>query len=245
MERESFEDEEIGKILSDNFVCIKLDREERPDVDKVYMTFVQVAAFLMFVLYLALLTGASLMFVPMNVFKEISGSGGWPMNVWLTPDLRPFIGGTYFPPRDHGRRPGLKTVLMRIIDQVQKMFFLSQYFDFIVFVTVSCEPCLQYLNIKTIPVSSQWRNNRPAVESNGNKILEALKKGTAIASDAGSSPPFAPDVTKRCFQQLANSYEEEYGGFREAPKFPSPGNLKNRVEMWLWAPCLTPSVASQ
>uniref|UniRef100_H3CFR8 Spermatosis associated 20 n=1 Tax=Tetraodon nigroviridis TaxID=99883 RepID=H3CFR8_TETNG len=166
MERESFEDEEIGKILNDNFVCIKLDREERPDVDKVYMTFVQAT----------------------------SGGGGWPMSVWLTPDLRPFIGGTYFPPRDHGGRPGLKTVLMRIIDQ--------------------------------------WRNNRPTLESNGNKILEALRKGTAIASDAGSSPAFAPDVAKRCFQQLANSYEEEYGGFREAPKFPSPVNLMFLMSYW-------------
>lgn len=70
MERESFEDEEIGKILSDNFVCIKLDREERPDVDKVYMTFVQVAAFFVFVLYLALLTGVSFMFVPVNIFRQ-------------------------------------------------------------------------------------------------------------------------------------------------------------------------------
>lgn len=70
MERESFEDEEIGKILSDNFVCIKLDREERPDVDKVYMTFVQVAAFFMVVLYLALRTGASFMFVPVDVFRQ-------------------------------------------------------------------------------------------------------------------------------------------------------------------------------
>lgn len=70
MERESFEDEEIGKILSDNFVCIKLDREERPDVDKVYMTFVQVAAFIMFVLCLAFLRGASFMFVPVNIFRQ-------------------------------------------------------------------------------------------------------------------------------------------------------------------------------
>lgn len=74
--------------------------------------------------------------------------------------------------------------------------------------------------------SSQWTNNRSALESNGNKILEALKEGTAIAADAGTSPPFAPDVTKRCFQQLANSYEEEYGGFRDSPKFPSPGKLE-------------------
>lgn len=70
MERESFEDEEIGQILSDNFVCIKLDREERPDVDKVYMTFVQVAGFFKFVLCLALLRGASFMFVPANIVRQ-------------------------------------------------------------------------------------------------------------------------------------------------------------------------------
>lgn len=72
----------------------------------------------------------------------------------------------------------------------------------------------------------QWQNNRPALESNGERILAALKKGTAIAADPGETPPPAPDVAKRCFQQLANSYEEEYGGFREAPKFPSPGRLR-------------------
>ncbi|KAM7371186.1 hypothetical protein PAMP_010677 [Pampus punctatissimus] len=166
MERESFEDEEIGKILSDNFVCIKVDREERPDVDKVYMTFVQAT----------------------------SGGGGWPMSVWLTPDLRPFIGGTYFPPRDHARRPGFITVLNRIMDQ--------------------------------------WQNNRPNLESSGERILEALKKGTAIAANPGESPPLAPDVANRCFQQLANSYEEEYGGFRDAPKFPTPVNLMFLMSYW-------------
>ncbi|XP_054624929.1 spermatogenesis-associated protein 20 isoform X1 [Dunckerocampus dactyliophorus] len=166
MERESFEDEEIGKILNDNFVCIKVDREERPDVDKVYMTFVQAT----------------------------SGGGGWPMSVWLTPDLRPFIGGTYFPPRDHGRRPGFKTVLFRIMEQ--------------------------------------WQNNRSNLESSGNRILEALKKGTAVAANPGESPPLAPDVAYRCFQQLVRSYEEEYGGFRDAPKFPTPVNLMFLMSYW-------------
>ncbi|XP_008304495.1 spermatogenesis-associated protein 20 [Stegastes partitus] len=166
MERESFEDEEIGQILSENFVCIKLDREERPDVDKVYMTFVQAT----------------------------SGGGGWPMSVWLTPDLRPFVGGTYFPPRDHGRRPGFKTVLTRIMEQ--------------------------------------WQNNRTTLESSGDRILEALKKGTAITANPGESPPLAPDVANRCFQQLANSYEEEYGGFRDAPKFPTPVNLMFLMSYW-------------
>lgn len=89
MEKESFESEEIGKILSDSFVAIKVDREERPDVDKVYMTFVQVT----------------------------SSGGGWPMSVWLTPDLKPFVGGTYFPLKDGPYHLGFKTVLKRIAEQ--------------------------------------------------------------------------------------------------------------------------------
>ena len=86
MERESFENEEIASILNEHFVSIKVDREERPDVDRVYMTFVQAT----------------------------TGSGGWPMSVWLTPDLKPFAGGTYYPPEDRWGRPGFKNVLLRI-----------------------------------------------------------------------------------------------------------------------------------
>jgi hypothetical protein len=88
MAHESFEDEATAKFLNEHFVCIKVDREERPDVDKVYMTFVQAT----------------------------TGGGGWPMSVWLTPNLTPFIGGTYFPPQDRGGRPGFMTVLKRIAD---------------------------------------------------------------------------------------------------------------------------------
>lgn len=75
MEGESFEDETIAGVLNGRYVPIKVDREERPDVDQLYMTAVQL----------------------------LTGHGGWPMSVWLTPDGRPFFGGTYFPPRDHGR----------------------------------------------------------------------------------------------------------------------------------------------
>ena len=88
MAHESFEDETTAKYMNENFVCIKVDREERPDVDKVYMTFVQAT----------------------------TGSGGWPMSVWLTPDLKPFIGGTYFPPQDRGGRPSFRNILARIAD---------------------------------------------------------------------------------------------------------------------------------
>lgn len=73
--------------------------------------------------------------------------------------------------------------------------------------------------------SLQWQNNRAALESSGVRIIEALKKGTNITANPGESPPLAPDIANRCFQQLAHSYEEEYGGFRDAPKFPSPGKF--------------------
>ena len=77
MERESFEDAEIAALMNDNFVCIKVDREERPDIDSIYMTAVQ----------------------------TLTGQGGWPMTVFMTPDGKPFYGGTYFPPEDRGGLP--------------------------------------------------------------------------------------------------------------------------------------------
>ncbi len=90
MERESFESEEVAKYLNDHFVCIKVDREERPDVDKIYMTFVQ----------------------------STTGSGGWPLSVFLTPKLKPFFGGTYFPPDNrHGRGS-----FLQVLEQIQKVW---------------------------------------------------------------------------------------------------------------------------
>jgi uncharacterized protein YyaL (SSP411 family) len=83
MERESFESEAIAAILNEHFVSIKVDREERPDVDRIYMAYVQAA----------------------------TQSGGWPMSVWLTPDRKPFYGGTYFPPDSRYGRPGFADLL--------------------------------------------------------------------------------------------------------------------------------------
>jgi uncharacterized protein YyaL (SSP411 family) len=88
MEHESFESAAIAAFLNEHFVSIKVDREERPDVDQVYMTFVQAT----------------------------TGHGGWPMSVWLTPELRPFLGGTYYPPVDAPGRPGFISVLRRIAE---------------------------------------------------------------------------------------------------------------------------------
>ena len=86
MAHESFENDDVASVLNASFVPIKVDREERPDVDRVYMTFVQAT----------------------------TGSGGWPMSVWLTPDLKPFYGGTYFPPSSRWGRPGFVDILGEI-----------------------------------------------------------------------------------------------------------------------------------
>lgn len=86
MAHESFEDPETAQLMNDFFVCIKVDREERPDLDQIYMTFVQMT----------------------------TGSGGWPLNVFLTPNQEPFWGGTYFPPQDRYGRPSWKKVLSQV-----------------------------------------------------------------------------------------------------------------------------------
>src|SRR5205809_4983851 len=88
MAHESFEDAATAEIMNGEFVNIKVDREERPDVDRVYMTFVQAT----------------------------TGGGGWPMSVWLTPQLEPFVGGTYFPPEDQFGQPAFKKVLQRVAE---------------------------------------------------------------------------------------------------------------------------------
>lgn len=89
MERESFEDEAVGAFLNEHFVSVKLDREERPDVDRIYMTAAQ---------------------------AMLGGGGGWPLNVFLTPDLKPFYGGTYFPPKPSRGRPSFMQLLRKIAE---------------------------------------------------------------------------------------------------------------------------------
>src|SRR4051812_13377002 len=91
MERESFENDSIAEFLNGHFVSIKVDREERPDVDKIYMSFVQAS----------------------------TGSGGWPLNVFLTPELKPFFGGTYFPPENRYGRGSFIQVLRQVAEAWQ------------------------------------------------------------------------------------------------------------------------------
>ncbi|MBM4087963.1 MAG: thioredoxin domain-containing protein [Planctomycetes bacterium] len=88
MERESFEDERIARALNEHFIAIKVDREERPDLDQIYM----------------------------NAVQAMTGRGGWPMSVFLTPDLKPFFGGTYWPPTPRMGMPGFDQVLSGVVE---------------------------------------------------------------------------------------------------------------------------------
>ena len=112
MERESFEDKEVAEFMNTHFVCIKVDREERPDVDQIYMEACQV----------------------------LTGHGGWPLNVFLTPELKPFYAGTYYPPMPAHGRPSWLQVLMnlshtwqhhrkKVEDQAQRLFEIIEKSD--------------------------------------------------------------------------------------------------------------------
>ena len=85
MERESFEDAEVAQLLNKNFIAIKVDREERPDIDSIYM----------------------------SVCQALTGHGGWPLTIVMTPDAKPFFAGTYFPKYDRMGLPGIMTVLSK------------------------------------------------------------------------------------------------------------------------------------
>ncbi|XP_046422311.1 spermatogenesis-associated protein 20 isoform X1 [Neodiprion fabricii] len=159
MERESFENPEIARVMNQFFVNVKVDREERPDIDKIYMTFIQ----------------------------AISGHGGWPMSVFLTPELTPVTGGTYFPPVDKYGQPGFKTVLTT--------------------------------------VAHKWIESRSDVLNSGNRILEVLKRSVGVESLHKEAAEPSVDCGLNCVQQLAGSYDNEFGGFTDAPKFPQPVNL--------------------
>ena len=162
MAHESFENPETARLMNDLFVNIKVDREERPDVDRVYMTFVQAT----------------------------TGSGGWPMSVWLQPDLKPIVGGTYFPPDDRYGRRGFPSVCQTVADA--------------------------------------WKNDRAKVLAQGDRILAALRDYTQqeapAAGGAGAAPKIA-QVLADAGEALAQSFDPDWGGFGDAPKFPRPVTL--------------------
>ncbi len=155
MERESFEDEEVAEYLNENFISIKVDREERPDIDNIYMTFCQ----------------------------AMTGSGGWPLTIIMTPDKKPFFSGTYFPKRSKYGQPGLIDVLNSIQDA--------------------------------------WNDRRDELEKSSVEINQAIKD-SVISAKSGE---LTKDVIHSTYNELKKFFDPEYGGFGNAPKFPTPHNL--------------------
>ncbi|MCX6967681.1 MAG: thioredoxin domain-containing protein [Verrucomicrobia bacterium] len=158
MAHESFENEAIAALLNAHFICIKVDREERPDVDRVYMTFVQ----------------------------STTGSGGWPLSVFLTPSLVPFLGGTYFPPED---RPGQPPGFPRFLQQI----------------------------------AGAWERERAHIIAHGNQTLAFLREHFQVTPQEGAPP--GAECLQAAYEQWAQRFDGERGGFSSAPKFPQASPL--------------------
>jgi uncharacterized protein YyaL (SSP411 family) len=158
MEHESFENEQIAELLNRSFVSIKVDREERPDVDRVYMLFVQ----------------------------STTGSGGWPMSVFLTPALQPFLGGTYYPPEDRYGRPGFATLLTRLAEI--------------------------------------WAEAPGKILQQGEHLTQSIYNYLEQAKPQGTTP-LKGEWREKAYRQLAAGFDDEEGGFTQAPKFPRPAVL--------------------
>jgi len=154
MERESFEDEEVARLLNDHFVAIKVDREERPDIDHIYMT----------------------------VCQAMTGQGGWPLTIIMTPEQKPFLAGTYFPKRARWGRKGMIEILEEIRDR--------------------------------------WQDSRDKIMNTGISITEYLQSlGNKEEKELGW------DTLEEAFKQHLSSFDPHYGGFGDAPKFPTPHHL--------------------
>lgn len=150
MAHESFEDQEIADYLNRYFVCIKVDREERPGLDQIYMAATQ----------------------------AMTGSGGWPMSLFLFPDTKPFYAGTYFPPRAAYGRPGFMEILQAI--------------------------------------HRTWESDRKSLSVSAEQVTAHIRNENTESKSLDKAWP------DKGFQQIAESYESEFGGFGQAPKFPRP-----------------------
>ena len=161
MEKESFEDPEVASLINDNFIPIKVDREERPDIDQIYMA----------------------------VCQAVTGAGGWPLTVLLTQDKKPFFTGTYFPKESRYGRVGMVELIPR--------------------------------------VASLWTDKRDELLQSAEKITDHLQN-----SNQSQSGQLDQSVTQTAYQQLSARFDTLEGGFKPAPKFPSPHNLIFLLRYW-------------
>jgi len=162
MERESFEDQEVADVLNAHFISIKVDREERPDVDSIYM----------------------------SVCQAMTGQGGWPLTVVMTPDKKPFFAGTYFPKNHKMGRVGLLDLLPQI--------------------------------------HNAWQHKRDDIVKTSDDIVQMLQRPPVANEDVNLSK----DILEQAYSQLEQRFDEKYGGFGTAPKFPTPHNMLFLLRYW-------------
>ena len=170
MERESFESEELAKFLNEHFVSIKVDREERPDVDKIYMTFVQ----------------------------SMTGSGGWPLNVFLTPERKPFFGGTYWPPENKYGRPSFLQVLQQVASawQTKSSDLLN-----------SAQKLHDQLAENTARESSnRFTLGKPTLQNAGRQLKQGYD---AVNGGFGSAPKFPSPSQPRFLLRYGTHYSDD------------------------------------
>ncbi len=180
MEHESFENEPIANYLNEHFISIKVDREERPDLDQIYMQAVQI----------------------------ITGRGGWPMSVFLTPDLKPFFGGTYWPPTPRMGMPGFEQVLVAINDawKNRREGLLKQ-----------ADELTNYL---------QGDDDQPL------DVEPATGVSLATSSSTGIPASDAEKLLDDAARSLARAFDSRYGGFGSAPKFPHSMDLQLLLRLY-------------
>ena len=157
MAHESFEDTEIAEILNQYFISIKVDKEERPDIDSIYM----------------------------SVCQAFTGSGGWPTTIFLTPHKEPFFAGTYFPKTAGYGQIGLKELLLAI--------------------------------------QEKWKNDRGELLKSAEEVLTFLRR-RSVAHKSGDTA-VQPQLISAAFEIFRRTFDKTYGGFGDAPKFPTPHNL--------------------
>ncbi len=184
MEHESFENLAIATFLNDNFVSIKVDREQRPDLDHIYMQTVQM----------------------------LTGSGGWPMSVFLTPDMKPFYGGTYWPPERRWGRPGFLEVLKAIVDawSNKRESLLSQ-----------SEDITRHLRLASQSTSKAASQNKETEQSG------EAKQGGKASNDVALDETLLWNAD----EWLSQAFDERWGGFGGAPKFPHAMDIRLLIQL--------------
>ena len=162
MAHESFENPEVARLMNEVFICIKVDREERQDIDNIYM----------------------------RVCQMMTGSGGWPLTILMTPDKKPFFAGTYIPRESNHGRLGMLDLIPRI--------------------------------------KEVWDTQHDEIIKSADQITEKLN----MIAQSSSGSELDKSTLKAAYEQLNGRYSEQYGGFGNAPKFPSPQNLLFLLRYW-------------